>query len=357
MYRIIKDKSEMEIIRFKWNDLEAYSSLPTQSFNWVYAAVSSFCREDSLHIIVIEDQTSITAIAPLVLVSSNNTTRLEMIGSSQLYEPVNFLYRTQSDLQELCRVILNTGKVLIFNRLGYGDESAEYLNKLAKNKGKLITKITSPTPYIKTSSSWELFLSTLSSKKRYDLQRGYKRLERTGTIDTEFITPGPSELAPLLDEAFKLESAGWKGRNNTSILTNKKMYEFLTKYCESACAQKILNIAFLRHNNKRIAMQIAILFHNKYWLIKIGHDEAYNKYSPGITLINEAIKYSLNNNNEAFEFLGTNEKWLSLWSPKQHRLLTMIFYPYSLIGLYSFLKDAIHYIISKFTRPIKKSPI
>ena len=115
---------------------------------------------------------------------------------------------------------------------------------------------------------------------------------------------------------------------------------------------KAVRIVFLKLNDKRIAMQIAIEYNSKYWLLKIGHDEKYNWLSPGVVLINETIKHAYKSGLSGYEFLGTDEDWLRAWQPERHILATLLFYPYNFSGMISFISDGTNHIFKKIRQSL-----
>jgi hypothetical protein len=77
------------------------------------------------------------------------------------------------------------------------------------------------------------------------------------------------------------------------------------------------------------------------WLIKIGHNDRFNKISPGIVLTHEMIKYAIAEKLNRFEFLGSTETWINLWKPQIHQYKACIIYPINPSGLIQFAIDAI----------------
>jgi hypothetical protein len=66
--------------------------------------------------------------------------------------------------------------------------------------------------YVSTTGTWDDFVrERLSRNRRSQLGRARHRLEREGRVELE-VADGRERLEEVLEEAFRIEASGWKGR-------------------------------------------------------------------------------------------------------------------------------------------------
>ncbi len=81
-------------------------------------------------------------------------------------------------------------------------------------------------------------------------------------------------------------------------------------------------------------MLFGVVFQGRFWVLKIGYDEEYSRCSPGILLIHETIRYAFTNGLKSYEFLGSDENWLHMWTKDNiRRHISIGYYPFNFIGL------------------------
>src|SRR5439155_13822651 len=118
----------------------------------------------------------------------------------------------------------------------------------------------------------------------------------------------PGELDRLLDEVFRVEAAGWKGREGTALANDSVRGMFYRRYAAAACRQGILRLCFLRIGDRVAAVQLGVESEGRFWLHKIGYDEAFAKCSPGMLLLRDTIRYAASRSLRSYEFLGARSE-------------------------------------------------
>ena len=66
----------------------------------------------------------------------------------------------------------------------------------------------------------------------------------------------------------------------TAIACDAAKEAFFRCYLTSACSRGEGRVAFLRIDGRVVAMQLAVEWRGRYWLYKIGYDEACARCSP-----------------------------------------------------------------------------
>ena len=81
-------------------------------------------------------------------------------------------------------------------------------------------------PWIALDDSWAEPEKHVNSGRRSDLRRARRNAEKIGRVTFEILSPTREELPSLLQEVYRVEAAGWKGRDKTAMLHDQRLGEF-----------------------------------------------------------------------------------------------------------------------------------
>jgi CelD/BcsL family acetyltransferase involved in cellulose biosynthesis len=95
-------------------------------------------------------------------------------------------------------------------------------------------------------------------------------------------------------------------------------------------------------------MQLAIECGNRFWLLKIGYDEAFARCSPGSLLLLETVRYAALRGLHSYEFLGTAEPWTHMWTTCMRPCVSLLAYPANRRGLAAFAADVLTSVRKRF---------
>lgn len=326
---IIQDQDALKNLSASWSALEGKSRTPLLRHEWFMACAQAFCPPDRLAVITYCEEGKIAAIAPCVMSRRGKLDRIEILGSSVLCEPTGFLYRDEESLKKLFGGLLAMDKPIVLRRLRADVAGLLLEHCLYDEPGYLSFNTPSASPWISIRSAWPDFEKQLSAKRRSTLRRAWRHAETMGKVTFEIVTPDEHTLEHYLAEFIQVEGASWKAHTKTSIESNPQLKTFLTLYAQSATKNKMLRIAFLRNGEKAIAALLGVEYANRFWVLKIGFREEAAHCSPGIILIHETIRCAFEKKLVAYEFLGTDESWIRMWTEDIHSYLTLRLYPRS----------------------------
>ena len=329
---VIRRPEKLSPLQEEWNDLALLQEYPLLAYEWLALTAQTYCQNDELRVVVARDETGLRAIAPLMLSRRMGIPHLVLLGHAVHFEPSGFLYRDADDLHGLLDAIVKMGYPIRFDRVRFHAEQAEHPRVLVR-RGSAGTWSSAPgSLYTPVDRSWEDFDATISARRRSDLRRARRRAELEGALHVEWTAPNLDEYDQRLSQLIQVEAEGWKGLEGTALKHDSMRREFYERYAETAARLGILRCGFLRVGARIIAAQLAIEYAQRLWILKIGHDVAFARASPGALLMHECVRYVFERRLLACEFLGHDEDWLHVWSRGTHRYWQTCVYPNSLGG-------------------------
>ncbi|MEW8327298.1 MAG: GNAT family N-acetyltransferase [Candidatus Thiodiazotropha sp.] len=338
------DQAKNEI---RWPSTASELQSPSYGYEWFSACAEALCSDKQQHIVSVTGNDRFQAVAPLCVKKKKGVAWLEIMGVAELHEPGGLIYTNPDALTALCKSILKEGKPTQLGRLPEDDLSVESFQALARKRGLVLNITNSGSPYIEIDCSWEDYFSSLSSRRRQDYRRARRRLADQGEVSVDIHRPDQAQLQPLLEEAFRVEQANWKGRNNSAINCRPELKRFFSAYFSRLSDSGRLIISSLRLDGEMIAVQLLVEHSNRWWILKIGYDERWAKYSPGMQLMFETLSEAFERKLTAFELLGTEESWINIWPHKTHRFITIVYFPYNLTGLGALFVEAASKLLTR----------
>ncbi len=329
MAEIVRELSDLKGLAVAWNELAERLGTPLLRYEWFAACAEAFSPPRRLAVAVARSQGKPVAIAPLASISESGVETLQFLGASFLSEPSGLIYEDEDALEEVLDAVLALRTPVLFSRLRASTPEIEVLRRICQGRALVAFRNTAGSPWIPIATTWSDFETSISSKRRASFRRAWRRAEAAGKVEFEIASPAPENLGPHLDEIFRVEASGWKGRRGTAMLSKEPLRRFFELYSHHAAALRMLRLSFLRISGQAAAAQLAVEYAHRFWVLKIGYDEAWASCSPGILLMHETIRYAFERGLRAFEFLGADQSWMRVWSPSSHSYVTSRIYPYS----------------------------
>lgn len=336
--QIIRELACLDEIAEGWDLLAAKSGSPLQHYTWARASAATFVADRALQVVVVGRMLTPTAIAPLVR-QRGALGCLEFIGANELSEPMDFLYADPSSLAALANALLHVGSPVFLNRLPAESPLVAALWSAYRRRGVVICRPVSGCPWISLGPGWTKPEEQISSNRRSSVRRAWRFAERIGPVRCDVLSPTPGDLEPLLEEAFRVEAAGWKGREGSALAKDPVRGAFYRRYAAAACKEGILRLCFLRIGNRAAAMQLAVECGNRFWLLKAGYDEEFSRCSPGTLLILETVRYAAERGLRSYEFLGAAEPWTQMWTHAVRPCVSLWLYPAGMRGMVALAAD------------------
>jgi CelD/BcsL family acetyltransferase involved in cellulose biosynthesis len=172
-------------------------------------------------------------------------------------------------------------------------------------------------PWLALPASWEELLATVSSRLRAEVRRRRRMLSQEGSLTFRSVAAGPT-LDEDLETFLKLEASGWKGRSGTAILSRPETERLYRGFARAAAAEGWLRLHFLELDGEAIAAKYGCAFAGGGTFMKSGFSEAYRRQSPGVLLLTEVLRSSIEEGLHAYDFLGDPDRYKTSWTSELH---------------------------------------
>ncbi|SDN26907.1 GNAT family N-acetyltransferase [Afipia sp. GAS231] len=129
----------------------------------------------------------------------------------------------------------------------------------------------------------ELLQEALGAKKLKDLRRQRNRLAEHGAIRFD-VACEPNDVAAALETFLKLEASGWKGQRGTALGQHAGDAAFIRRATEGLAETGQCEIVTLRAGDTPVASAIVLRHQDRAFYFKLGVDERFAKFSPGVQL-------------------------------------------------------------------------
>jgi CelD/BcsL family acetyltransferase involved in cellulose biosynthesis len=337
--RIIRRLDDLDELSDGWERLGAEASTPMLDHAWIRACAETFTADGELHMLAVGASPHITAVAPLVRRRAG-LERLEFLGVKELQEPLDFLFSHPSALAHLANALVQLGIPLVLDRLPMDSPVVGALRSAYRRRGLVICSPSVGWSWIPLDTSWLQPEQHMNSGRRSDLRRARRIADGMGPVTAEVVSPKPNELGPLLEEAFRVEAASWKGRKGTALASDPLRRSFYRRYAAAACEKGILRLCLLRIGGRAAAVQLAVEWGRRFGLLKIGYDEEFARCSPGTLLMVASLRYAAARGLQSYEFLGEVEPWVQVWTPRVRPCVMLRAYPANALGIAALAADA-----------------
>jgi CelD/BcsL family acetyltransferase involved in cellulose biosynthesis len=316
----------IEAIEDEWRELcrEGPCNAPFFRPEWIAASIRAFAPQQRLLLITVREHGRLTAVIPLLeeKIVRYGLRFIKLRGAANVQHSCRFdlIYGDCDDVGKIVRTVwsclrsLPDWHVVEVPIVPQGG-AAEGLLNAAQEKGFPIFRFTQrQSPYIlltRDESANDFSRFAVNAHFRQNLRRRWRKLEANGPLTLRRLEKGD---ASALQQFYRLEQSGWKGRKGTAIACSKQLREFYDSVAQSAERFGYLSLYFLEQNDSVIAAQFGLTCNGCYWLLKVGYDENYAEYGPGHLMTWAVLRDCLERGLSQIDFLGQSAKWKSEWA-------------------------------------------
>lgn len=317
-------------IRRHWDNLYERSTVrqPTSRFEHVELWFDCFAPRAKREALVVEENGRWLAVAPLI--------RTRLYGFLPTWEIPNGYWTPSPEILidteqhrdpgligSLLHGMMRNGRWLVRANELLGDSSVVKELKTALGKSPYehdwstryeVGKV--PIHGAGAPVDWADFQRQLSGNFRRQMRKMLNRAEREGGVELQVTRPtSGQEAEPWVRAGFELEHRGWKGTNQSSILSHPGLANFFFRQAGLLAARNKLIILNLIHQGETIAFEYGFRFKRTYFSPKIAYNENYARLSPGHLLMLLWIERMYSEDEfDCFDFAGPITEATAKWS-------------------------------------------
>jgi hypothetical protein len=141
-----------------------------------------------------------------------------------------------------------------------------------------------------TRDADELLRDALGAKKLKELRRQRHRLAEHGEVSFE-VARTPDEVVRALENFLTLEASGWKAERGTALAQDDGDAAFIRRAVEALAETGQCEIVTLRAGATPVAASIVLRHLDRAFYFKLGVDERFAKFSPGVQLTLDVTRH------------------------------------------------------------------
>ena len=174
-------------------------------------------------------------------------------------------------------------------------------------------------PVLDLSPGWDtVYDAKLSPKARRTRRRRKRLLETLGTVEAS-LARAHEELAPALEEAFRVYGLRWHGRHDPSGFVTPTGMEFHRAALLRLADEDVPRLLTLRVDGEAIAFTLALQLSGRAYGLTRAFDPAYAHFSPGSEAKLLSLAAAADEGMERAEFLGAaaphNQRFTDRFEP------------------------------------------
>ena len=325
---VITDVRQWQTIRSDWARLleKTHDANVLQSFDYVRIWWKYFGFWNDLRIVVLRLGEDIVGIVPLMrehfkvmkrpvrkllfITSPMEMNRPKLLfgGKHRLCAPA-FLGYLHSSADEW--------DVLDLDEQLWSKETEEIRANLERAK-YLVADSETLCPYIDIQGEWKEYFSGLSSRMRSNVRRVRRRLAEHGAVAVRQFSEWPA-LNEALNAHCEVESRSWKAENDLGLGSDGPLNRFYHGLAKSFGSRGCFELRTLDCDGRSIASTFGIGGLGEFHSLRIAHDRAFDRCSPGTILESYEIEELFSSEFSRYEFIGSFLTNKLRWTSTVHR--------------------------------------
>ena len=141
-----------------------------------------------------------------------------------------------------------------------------------------------------TRDADDLLRDALGAKKLKELRRQRNRLADHGDVSFK-VALTPEDVADALETFLALEASGWKARRGTALAQHDGDVTFIRRATAALAERGQCEVVTLRAGDTPVAAAIVLRHQDRAFYFKLGVDENFSKFSPGVQLTLDLTRY------------------------------------------------------------------
>ena len=325
--RVITDSKEFESLRETWDGLleKSYDNNIYLTWEWLFTWWKHYGEGKKLSILLIEDEGRIIGIAPLMQsryrkgfikfdvlenICSTNCDYSGIILTQRKEEAMTTLLAYLGRIISSSNIILRISQIL---------KDSEFLSLLRKQhppfaKSLILNeRVLTTCPYMSLPATWDEYFYSLRRKRRGNLSRALKSLQKDHTVEFEKCAPS-NNLRESMQIFFDLHQKRWREQGISGIFAEQKEREFYTDVAGSFSEKGWLDLTFINVDTKAASAVFGLKYERKFYYMVTAFASEYTNHSLGNLHIMYLIEDAIKNGLKEFDFLKGDEVYKLYWA-------------------------------------------
>ena len=300
----IEDERGLVELAPAWEALAEQAGLPFARHGWFLAWWQAFGRGSRLSTCALWDGDELVGVLPLRRVRR----RLETLTNE--HTPVFVpLARDADALGQLAhRAVEAVGGELLVSRLPADHEGVRVFAEAAAGRGIVWIEPRASSPIVELGGTVEELRARIGAKERRELERRRRRLAEDHDVRMRLLEAS-ADIDGELDAGFRVEASGWKGKRGTAIVSDPAVELFYRLVARSFHAAGRFAPSALVVDGDLAAFNFCLIDHRRAWSMKIGYDERYGRFAPGLMLRYAQLEHAYELGLEGYEMLGDADRF------------------------------------------------
>ncbi len=182
------------------------------------------------------------------------------------------------------------------------------------------------SPYVDLTQGIERVRSGFSKEFARTLRRRRRRLEELGPV-TYVDHPAPADLESVLNEGFRLEAEGWKGREGVAVLNQPTHERWYRSVAEVAQDRGWLKLSALYVDDRMVAFRYDLEYGDRRYGQISSYDESPDvNFSTGSLLLESAVEQSAADGLSTYEFGYGGHPWKYDWTSLERQVYDLLIF-------------------------------
>lgn len=321
---VVTEPRQWLSLRDVWDDLliQTADSSVFQSFDYLWQWWRYFGFWNDLYIVVIRRHEKVIGIVPMMReyfpVFGKVARKLVFITSPMEMSRPKLIFGRHADLcwpafLDYIKEISDAWDIVDIDEQLIHDETAS-MRTYVKSQRWLIADSETLCPYIDLSGTWTAFTAKLPRKMRSNINRMRRRVAELGEIRVRCVNTWPA-LDAAMDTHTDVEARSWKAAKGLDLSSDKAYFYYYRSLAQCFGRDGRFEQRILEYDGKAIASTFGLVCNGVFQSLKIAHDSAYDRYSPGTVLESYELELLFATNLKCYEFMGsflTNKlRWTS----------------------------------------------
>jgi CelD/BcsL family acetyltransferase involved in cellulose biosynthesis len=353
---VLVTEEDFLLLKDDWNRLNESSDTGNifLSWEWQYRWWQNYARTSRLLIMVVRENTTITAILPLYIKKEYifrvvPVYKLCMLGTGGDTSPDYMdLITCNSETTQMQNELID--KIFSYKadwdcidfsnlqtHIGFADALAQ---RCRINNIPEMIRMDSRIPYIQLKDGWDEYLATLSSNRRAQIRRDRRKFERM--TDAKFLTiENKSDLDFAINKLIRLHHKRWIGRGEDYAFSSPEYISFHYQVIEDLFDKDMIRMSCLELGGEIIAMLYCYKWNDKYYYFQGGFDTDYADIKPGSVLMAYTIEKAINEGMSVFDMLKGDYNFKRSLAKHYNTTWKLTVFKRSLPGMLSYFKNEV----------------